>query len=1441
MAALSQGKSLIVEGTGEKRVASANDVFPRDASFVPVADCASMKILDEANILANISQRYAQDEIYTYAGTVLLAMNPQKPVLHLYTVEIKNAYCGGTNPHALRPHPYFLADRAFRRMLSDQKDHAIMISGESGSGKTETARIVMDFIAHRANIGKTVHGQPLQRMILEGANPLLESFGNASTVRNRNSSRFGKYNSFYFNSCGDLTGASISTFLLESSRVVTFDAEKERTFHVFYEMLHLPSIQPQYHIVVNSEDCNRHPMDKPNFDRLLGAFKIFNFSDAFIDSVFSILAGIVHLCRLSFEDDESDLAEVDWDVSETSLSIACELLSLDQEEVLHRILFREVVVSPNPKRHSFYSIRRSADQATNASQAFIKAIYARLFNLLVQKMNVALGSCQKTCGASISILDIYGFEDLDTNSLEQLCINFANEGLQQFFASNVLLAEQELYKSEGLSWKDVEVTDCTPVTETIKSIFSLLDNQGILASRNQQGDDRKFTQDVHAQLKHSSVLCPPKISRRSTLDKKAGFLITHFAGVVAYCTENWMEKNNARLTPELECLLRDSSNTLLASLADKDGCERDSGRFTSVGKKYLNDTRKLLQTLKASGVTYIRCFKPNHEQSRKFDGGCVALQMLQSGTCDLVRVMHMGFPYRCHISDLHARFAPALLKLLRAEDPRLFVQAVMHALGIDKHEWALGKSYVFMKPGKWAALDDLVLSPDIVRRLKLYVTRCKFRRCVRAVGFCHWLLSRQRRARREYLLRTIYLYSKLCSRARRWAATARLNLQKKRVCSACIKLQICVKVTVALNRWVKRARILLKQTRIAICISKLYRASQLYRRLFAWLHKCRKNLREKRVLRSFYQLERAANICTCLDWWLKTAKVRLEDKRRKRIWFQSIANSWIVKARWSLREQRIDYFYLRLKFSHMRDIYCWWREWSFAAQRMNLLCRKLKYAVIIRLRLNRWLGRARSILRQKRIDTWRLKLWKTARLGVFIDRWVGRAKLRLLESNCRKLRNCVILRVRLKHWARRARVEVKLTWLFRLVLVSVTLSRYQRRWVTRRKRLVLPVVTFDDVIRRARASITKAETFLPTPVCSERRKRHLDFDDEEPKRLRFAPDVLVDTVSVVGSLQQNSVVPDVPLHKIEEVLMDSPSPVVESCSLQCMPFQNSVVADFPLLEIEEVLIDSPSPVVESCGPQLMLVPYQNRIPVGSFIVSCPENRVAHLAAEITAEPPKSKEIIDFSHNSKICAIPPQGIESLGIDTFHDLPCKRSSPISSATKASTSDPQQCILDIACSRKRPREDWLEAPRIRGIDFSSGSSCWSWQDARESLFSPMMVSNCFYDERRKFSSLEICVDSSACEGASPNSISIGTDPSPFTRPIQTRQEIMLQSWVQGVVRFQMNINSVKDIAEKLSAPANCLENVVGTSDEEGITQLTIESPQRRHEDESRTEFLS
>merc|ERR1712112_520046 len=534
--------------------------------------------------------------------------------------------------------------------------------------------------------------------------------------------------------------------------------------------------------------------------------------------------------------------------------------------------------------------------------------------------------------------------------------------------------------------------------------------------------------------------------------------------------------------------------------------------------------------------------------------------------------------------------------------------------------------------------------------------------------------------------------------------------------SACTKLQICVKITVALNRWVKRARSVLKEDRVAICISKLYRASQVCRRLFSWLHKCRKSLREKRVLRSFYQLERAANISACLDWWLKTAKVRLEDKRRRRICFQNIAYRWIVKARWSLREQRIDYFYLRLKFSHMRDIYRWWREWSFARQRMSFLCRKLKYAVRIRLRLNRWLGRARSILRQKRIDVSRLKLWKTARRGVFIDWWLGRAKLRLLETNCRKFRNCVVLRVRLKHWARRARVEVKLTWLFRLVLVSVTLSRYQRRWVTRRKRALLPVVSFDDVIRRARASITKAETFLSTPVCSERRKRDLVFDNEEPKRLRFAPDVLVDTISVLGSLQQNS-----------------------------------VVADVPLLEIEEVLIDSPSPVVESCGPQLMPVPYQHCVPADSFIVSCPENRVAHLAAEIAAESPKSKGIIDFSLGSKICAIPPQGIESLGIDTFHDLPYKRSSPIS-ATKTCTSEPQQCILDISCSRKRPREDWLEAPRIRGIDFSSGSSCWSWQEVRESLFTPMMVSNCFYGERRKLSSLEMCVDSSASEGGLP-----------------------------------------------------------------------------------------
>eukprot|EP00397_Hematodinium_sp_SG-2012_P031024 GEMP01032902.1.p1 GENE.GEMP01032902.1~~GEMP01032902.1.p1 ORF type:complete len:484 (+),score=85.83 GEMP01032902.1:365-1816(+) len=402
--------SVIVERTRDQVLP------PRDELFLPVPDCCALDTLDEANILRNLAQRYASDHIYTYTGTVLLAVNPHKPLAHLYSDEVRKAYYDVQNAHAMAPHPYFVADSAFRRMLRDGKDQTLMISGESGAGKTETAKIVVDFLVKRtktvqsSSASKEEPNTNLQQKILEGANHILESFGNATTVRNNNSSRFGKYNLLRFDAMGAFMGASINTYLLESNRVVAF-GEKERTYHVFYEMLHHPIFE-QYELVLDGKHLRSARDDARNLTRLLTGFTNVGFSDDFVTNILKLLAGIVHLCHVVFGNDKDDVCDVDWEISETSVGLAADNLGVDEGEVIQRLLFRKVVVRRHG-RHSVFDIRRDADQVANAKHALVKTLYKRLFDLLVHDMNVALGSTSNSDGRRIGILDMYGFEQLE--------------------------------------------------------------------------------------------------------------------------------------------------------------------------------------------------------------------------------------------------------------------------------------------------------------------------------------------------------------------------------------------------------------------------------------------------------------------------------------------------------------------------------------------------------------------------------------------------------------------------------------------------------------------------------------------------------------------------------------------------------------------------------------------------------------------------------------------------------------------------------------------------------------------------------------------------------------------------------------------------------------------------------------------------------------------
>jgi len=735
-------------------------------------DNTSLVHMNDATILENLQSRHARDEIYTYTASVLLAMNPYKDIRGLYG-EDQCAKYKGKHLGALPPHPYAIADTAYRALVREQRNQGLLISGESGAGKTETAKIVMQFIAF-ASGASSGHADSIQDRILQ-AQPILESFGNAVTMRNSNSSRFGKYNRVFFDEKGSLVDAGITTYLLESSRVVTHGA-RERTYHCFYEMLRGVDDQKlkefnlerdrNYRLLTSSSGEQLpgfEARDAANFARVCDALKTIGLDEEAVDNMLRVLAGLIHLGDVEKESatqgldkDEDDAASVE--VDDAAVDSAARLLGMDADELCARLTRKKVAV---PGRSSFHEVPRSRSQFKHALQSFIKAIYKRLFDRTVKRINDCFrdlrpAKCEgEEAWKHVGILDIYGFENLQRNSFEQLCINLANERLQQYFVENVLRAEQELYKREALPWIGLPLPDAQPVFNAIAQIFKTLDEYSQNLTRGvgnatDKGFCQKVVDEANKDAARRDVLRPLKMTgggRRSVAGPclNEGFIIKHYAGQVQYNTESWLDKNNDRLLAECEALICESTNTLVKSLGDDEPQAGKGPLFRSISKKYQKDLESLLDTLSTCNLHYIRCFKPNGEQTPDiFTGQLVLDQVVQCGTIELVKIMHDGYPNRCPFEEITTRFRDLLPERFQRYGMRTFIEALMLAYEVPPQEWAVGMSRLFLKAGQLRALEGMRTEGAAPPAEKLSeivrgIIRKKWVRATHAVRLCNFL------------------------------------------------------------------------------------------------------------------------------------------------------------------------------------------------------------------------------------------------------------------------------------------------------------------------------------------------------------------------------------------------------------------------------------------------------------------------------------------------------------------------------------------------------------------------------------------------------------------------------------------------------------------------------------------------------------------------------
>ncbi|XP_033741492.1 unconventional myosin-VI-like isoform X2 [Pecten maximus] len=720
-------------------------VFPAEEyDNKDVADNCGLMYLNEATLLHNLRIRYMKNMIYTYTANILIALNPYYEVPDLYTNATIQKYQGkslGTMP----PHVYAIADKALRDMKVTKLSQSIIVSGESGAGKTESTKYILKYLT----MSRGQSSGQIEQRILE-SNPLLEAFGNAKTMRNNNSSRFGKFIEIHFSGKMMLAGGFISHYLLEKSRICV-QSSNERNYHIFYrlcagapdDLYQKLKLAPPDHFRYLNRGCTQYfcgrqsdkamsqgrkskqylkdgslsdPVidDVQNFKICDDAMKHLGFSDVDRLSVYKLVAGVLHLGNIGFEENHEDTKGGCKVVggSEVALGAAAELLALDKEELREALMSRIMQAAKGGSKGTIIKVPLKVGEASNARDALAKSIYSRLFDFIVSSINKSIPFSSSV--SFIGLLDIAGFEYFQVNSFEQFCINYCNEKLQQFFNDRILKEEQVLYEKEGLNVKKIEWTDNKDCIDLIEmkgcGIFDLLDEE----SKLPQPKPDHFTMEVHNRNKKHFRLSLPRKSKlkmhRDVRDEE-GFLIRHFAGAVCYHTVQFIEKNNDAMHASLEFLIQDSKNELLKKMFE--GVKVSSGKlnFISIGSKFRSQLVILMEKLKATGTNFIRCIKPNLKMvDHMFEGAQILSQLECSGMNSVLDLMQQGFPSRTQFSELYNMYKRYLPPELARLDPRLFCKALFKALGLDDKDFKFGLTKVFFRPGKFAEFDQLMKS-----------------------------------------------------------------------------------------------------------------------------------------------------------------------------------------------------------------------------------------------------------------------------------------------------------------------------------------------------------------------------------------------------------------------------------------------------------------------------------------------------------------------------------------------------------------------------------------------------------------------------------------------------------------------------------------------------------------------------------------------------------
>ncbi|XP_033703390.1 myosin-2 [Tursiops truncatus] len=755
------GKVTVKTEGGATLTVKDDQVFPMNPpKFDKIEDMAMMTHLHEPGVLYNLKERYTAWMIYTYSGLFCVTVNPYK-WLPVYNPEVVAAYRGKKRQEA-PPHIFSISDNAYQFMLTDRENQSILITGESGAGKTVNTKRVIQYFATIAVTGEKRKDEgtsgkmqgTLEDQIIS-ANPLLEAFGNAKTVRNDNSSRFGKFIRIHFGTTGKLASADIETYLLEKSRV-TFQLKAERSYHIFYQITSnkKPELIEMLLITTNPFDfpfVSQGEISVPSIDdqeELMAtdsAIDILGFTNDEKISIYKLTGAVMHYGNLKFKQKQRE-EQAEPDGTEVA-DKAAYLQSLNSADLLKALCNPRVKVG-----NEYVTKGQTVEQVYNAVGALARSVYEKMFLWMVTRINQQLDTKQPR-QYFIGVLDIAGFEIFDFNSLEQLCINFTNEKLQQFFNHHMFVLEQEEYKKEGIEWEFIDfgmdLAACIELIEKPMGIFSILEEECMFP----KATDTSFKNKLYEQhLGKSANFQKPKVVKGKA---EAHFSLVHYAGIVDYNITGWLDKNKDPLNETVVGLYQKSAMKTLAYLfsgaqsaeaeaggggSAKRGGKKKGSSFQTVSALFRENLNKLMTNLRSTHPHFVRCIIPNETKTPgAMEHELVLHQLRCNGVLEGIRICRKGFPSRILYADFKQRY-----KVLNASaipegqfiDSKKASEKLLGSIDIDHTQYKFGHTKVFFKAGLLGLLEEMrddKLAQLITRtqaRCKGFLARVEYQKMV---------------------------------------------------------------------------------------------------------------------------------------------------------------------------------------------------------------------------------------------------------------------------------------------------------------------------------------------------------------------------------------------------------------------------------------------------------------------------------------------------------------------------------------------------------------------------------------------------------------------------------------------------------------------------------------------------------------------------------------